>query len=126
MKPTTVEWLRKADSDYTLAVSLCRRRRHPVRDHVCFHFQQSAEKFVKARLEEAGIRFPKTHDIASLPHLAAAVEPLWSALIPAARRLNDYGVKVRYPGNDATAKDAVSAHRDATAIRREVRLALGI
>ena len=70
MKKSTREWIKKAESDYQLAVSLMRRRKVPVRDHVCFHFQQAAEKYVKARLEEANVRFPKTHDIEQLLHIA--------------------------------------------------------
>ena len=126
MKAATREWIRKAESDYQLAVSLMRRRKVPVRDHVCFHFQQSAEKYVKGRLEEAGLRFPKTHDIAALLQVAASVEPLWPAMTVAARRLNKFSVNVRYPGDDASQSEMKAAHRDAKLIRREARAALRV
>ena len=126
MKKSTREWIKKAESDYQLAVSLMRRRKVPVRDHVCFHFQQAAEKYVKARLEEANVRFPKTHDIERLLLMAAQLEPLWSALTPAGKRLSDYAVRIRYPGNEATAAEMKTAHHDARAIRQEARPALGL
>ena len=126
MKQSTREWIRKAESDYLLALSLTQRRKVPVRDHACFHFQQSAEKYLKAGLEEGGIRFPRIHDLAELIRLAMPLHPLWSALVPAARRLNDYAVKVRYPGTDATPAEMKAAARAAKSIRAEVRLALSL
>ena len=63
MKATTREWIDKAEADYAAAVLLrCSRKKHS-RDIVCFHLQQCVEKYLKARLEEAGITFPFTHDL---------------------------------------------------------------
>jgi HEPN domain-containing protein len=117
MKAATLEWIKKAESDYQMGVSLMRRRKVPAWDHACFHFQQSAEKYLKARLEEAGVRFPKTHDIAALLQTAAPVEPLWPAMTVAGRRLNKFAVHVRYPGEDATEAEMRTAHQDAKVIR---------
>ena len=44
MKPSTREWIKKAESDYQAALALSRRRKTPFHDEACFHFQQSAEK----------------------------------------------------------------------------------
>lgn len=126
MKAATREWIKKAESDWLLAVTLTRRRKVLAYDHACFHFQQAAEKYVKARLEEANIRIPKIHQVDDLLRLALALEPLWTALIPAAARISDYGVRIRYPGNEATAQEMKNAHQDAKAIRKEVRAALGL
>lgn len=126
MKASTREWIKKAEADYQLAVTLARRRKVPVYDHACFLFQQSAEKYLKARLEEAGVRFPKTHDLVVLLQLATPLEPLWTSFIVAARKLNNYAVMLRYPGNDATAAEMKSAYRDAKAIRVEARAVLGL
>ena len=93
---------------------------------VCFHCQQSVEKYPKARLEEAAISFPKTHDLENLLMLLLPLEPLWSALIPATRRLKPFGVLIRYPGNDASKSQAKQALIDCKAIRREVRLSFGL
>ena len=88
------------------------------------HCQQAAEKCLKARLEEAAIHFPKTHDLESLLHLLLPAEPLWVTLYPAIRRLTPFGVLIRYPGNDASKTQAKQAIADCKAIRGEVRLSL--
>jgi len=93
MKPSTHEWIKKAESDYQAALALSRRRK------LTFHDEQSAEKYIKARLEEANIRFQKTHDLDMLLQYVLPVEPLWAALLPALLRLNRYAVRFRYPGN---------------------------
>ena len=48
------EWADKAEADYKAAVALNRRRKEPLPDIVCYHCQQSAEKYLKALLEELG------------------------------------------------------------------------
>lgn len=126
MKAATREWIKKAESDYQMGLSLMRRRKVPAWDHACFHFQQAAEKYIKGRLEEAGVRFPKIHDLAALLQIASAIEPLWPALTIAGRRLNKFAVNVRYPGEDATEAEMKTAHQDAKAIRHEARASLGI
>lgn len=126
MKAATRDWIEKAEADHLAAVDLARRRKIPLHDMVCFHYQQSAEKYLKARLEEEAIHFPKIHDLEAILTLTLAVEPLWAALSPAAKRLKPFGVLIRYPGNDASKAQALRALTDAKAIRREVRLSLGL
>jgi HEPN domain-containing protein len=126
LKPSTREWIQKAEADFLAAVALSRRRKVPLRDHVCFHGQQSAEKYLKARLEEANIRSPKTHDLDKLLTLLLPVEPLWEALRPACLRLSNYAVKVRYPGYEATQQDVNTTLKDCRAGRIEARMALGL
>jgi hypothetical protein len=46
--------------------------------------------------------------------------------MPAAARISDYGVRIHYPGNEASAQETKTAHMDAKAIRHEARLALGL
>ncbi len=126
MKAATRDWIEKAEADYLAAVDLARRRKLPLPDMVCFHCQQSGEKYLKARLEEGGANFPKTHDLDSLLSLSLPLEPLWAALAAAARRLKPFGVLIRYPGNDATKAQAKQAMIDCKAIRTEARIALGL
>ena len=126
MKPSTREWIKKAESDYQAALALARRRKISFHDQACFHFQQSAEKYLKARLEEENTRSPKTHDLDKLLSLLLPVEPSWVALRPTLLRLNDYAVEFRYPGYEATAQDVKSARQDARAVRKDVRSSLGV
>lgn len=126
MKPSTREWVKKAESDYQLALALSRRRKQLFHDQQCFHCQQSAEKYLKARLEEADIPPPKTHDLKLLLTLLVPMEPLWASLLAACASLSDFAVEFRYPGDTATARQAKEALRDAKAIRAEARAALGL
>ena len=126
MKPSTREWIKKAESDYRLALALSRRRKTTFHDQACFHGQQSAEKYLKARLEEANIVSPKTHDLQRLLTLLLLVEPLWAALLPALAALSQYAVEFRYPGHEATVHDVKIALKGAKSVRREARLALGL
>jgi HEPN domain-containing protein len=126
MKPSTREWIKKVEGDYQVALALSRSRKHSFRDAVCFHCQQSAEKYLKARLEEADIFSPKTHDLKKLLHLLLPVEPLWSALQPALDRLTGYAVNIRYPGDEATPKEVKQSKLDAKAVPAEARMALGL
>jgi len=82
MKPTTLEWISKAEDDFYVAQMSYRARRHPSYDAAVFHCQQCAEKYLKARLEEAGIAFLRTHDLLILHQKALAVEPSWIILQP--------------------------------------------
>ena len=81
---------------------------------------------MKARLEEAGKRTPRTHDLEDLLDALLPIEPLWSALRPALEFLSDYAVDFRYPGNEADAQAAKAAVRNARTVRREARMSLGI
>ena len=126
MKPSTHEWIKKAESDYQAALALSRLRKLTFHDEACFHCQQSAEKYIEARLEEADIRFQKTHDLDMLLQGVLPVEPMWAALLPALLRLNRYAVRFRSPGNEATAKNAKDSVKDAKTVRKEVRLAPGL
>jgi HEPN domain-containing protein len=126
MKPLTHEWVEKAGGDFQVAAQIMRRRKQRIYDAACFHAQQTVEKYFKARLCEAGVVFPKTHDLAALLKLLLPLEPMWSAFLPQAHLLEDYAVDFRYPGDTATLEEARQALRNCKAIRREVRSSLGL
>ena len=119
MKGLTAEWMAKAEEDYSVATGLMRRRKVPA-DSICFHSQQAAEKFLKAVLQECGIHFGKTHDLEGLLQLCMAVFPQLTLLVGDAKLLNDYAVRYRYPGIDATKKQAKLAVTAAGRVRRTV------
>ena len=126
MKPATREWVKKAEEDFLAAQDLARRRKRPLWSSVCFHAQQCAEKYLKARMEEAGMRIPKTHDLELLLNHLLPVEPLWTTLLPSLQALTDYAVDFRYPGSEAQKAEAVQAIKDCKAIRAEARVSLGL
>lgn len=128
MRPDTAEWVAKAEGDLRIAKNTMRTktRRGEVLDGVCYHCQQCAEKYFKARLVEAGVSFPFTHDLERLLRLNLPHEPLWSALLPAAAFLTNCAVVFRYPGQTAAERDAKAAMKHCKAIRTEARHALGL
>lgn len=126
MKPLTHEWVAKAEGDFYLAVNAMKSRSRHVPDGVCFHSQQCVEKHLKARLVEAGVAPPRSHDLPELLKLLLPIEPLWSAWRSALGALTFYAVPFRYPGQNATRADARQALRHCRSIRKEVRLSLGL
>ncbi len=82
MKSLTAEWVEKADGDFRTAEREARAVPHNY-DAAVFHAQQCAEKYLKARLIEAGKPFPKTYDLTSLLKLRLPSEPAWEDLRPA-------------------------------------------
>src|SRR6266852_9206884 len=72
MQPLTAEWVDKAEGDFATLLREIRARKRPNYDSACFHAQQCTEKYLKARLQEAGIPFGKTHDLPALLHLLSA------------------------------------------------------
>ena len=82
MKAAAQEWVDKAEADFAAALLLRKSRKKHSRDIVCFHLQQCVEKYLKARLEEASISFPKIHDLEKLLFLALTIEPAWASMRP--------------------------------------------
>lgn len=126
MKAATREWVDKAEADYAAALMFRRSRKKHSRDIVCFHLQQCVEKYLKARLEQAAIAFPRTHDLERLLDLAVLVEPMWSTLRPAMAAISDYAVEVRYPGRTASSAETRKLVAATGRIRALIRQRLGI
>jgi HEPN domain-containing protein len=124
MKPLTREWVEKAEGDFLVATQIMRRRKRRVYDAACFHCQQTMEKYFKARLFEAGLPFPKTHDLAVLLNLLLPVEPLWKSYESAVKELTEYAVSFRYPGEPATLAEAKRALKHCRSLRAEMRRSL--
>ena len=125
MKPLTREWVKKAENDFKVAAQILRRRKDPVADAACFFCQQCVEKYLKARLVESGIAFPRTHDLVQLLNLCVPIEPLWSAYAGIADAMTDYAVGFRYPGQSATQREAKLAFKHCRSLRTEARRSLG-
>jgi hypothetical protein len=83
-------------------------------------------KYLKARLQEASIPFPRTHDLEVLLDLLLPIEPGWNTLRPAAQLLTSLAVDVRYPGYTADKARASDAVRACSAVRDVARQSLGL
>lgn len=77
-------------------------------------------------LQEAGVPFPRTHDILQLVDLLAPLDSTLRRLRRGAKALTRYAVDYRYPGSRATPRQARAAHVKATVFRAEIRKRLGL
>lgn len=126
MNPKTEEWIKKAEGDWRTMIRESRVKTDPNFEAVCFHAQQCAEKYFKARLFDASIPFDKIHDLDILLKGLLAIEPAWAVHRTAAIELTSFAVEFRYPGMEAEKSDAEDAVKHCTAIRTAVRIALGL
>jgi HEPN domain-containing protein len=95
-------------------------------DVVCFHCQQCAEKYLKALLEELGLTVPKLHDLDHLRALLLPHHPGLRSLRRGLQFLTNFAVTIRYPGDNASKRQAVAALRWAERVRSVCRGLLGI
>ena len=73
-------WVRKAEHDLRNAEYVSTMEEDCPFDTICFHCQQCAEKYLKARLHESGFPVTKTHNLVHLLDLALQIEPLWESV----------------------------------------------
>jgi len=124
MKPIAAEWVAKAEGDFAMMQRECQVRENPNYDGICFHAQQCAEKYLKARLCEADISFSKIHDLVALLEQALLVEPTWETFREDLAYLSDFAVTFRYPGESADAESALDAQRRCHKFRNAASKAL--
>ena len=124
MKPTAAEWVAKAEADFATMGREARARRAPNYDAVCFHAQQCAEKYLKARLCQAGIAFAKIHDLVALLEQTIEVEPSWELHRVDLAHLSAFAVAYRYPGESADRESALDARARCRRFRRYARESL--
>jgi HEPN domain-containing protein len=103
MRRQAAVWVRKAEEDL-LGARLLASQSPPLRDLACFHCQQTAEKYLKALLQELGLAVPKTHNLDQLLNLLL---PKDATLAPLRRKLiarTSFAVNYRYPGVKASTR----------------------
>lgn len=64
---------------------------------ICYHCQQSAEKYLKGYLVLYGMNPPKTHDLDELCKLCIELSNTFKDLVDHCSDLTAYGVQPRYP-----------------------------
>lgn len=92
------EWIDHAQSDLNSARFLVNMKPEPI-EIICYHCQQSAEKYLKALLVQHEMAPHKTHDLNLLSD-QLEFEKILSKIQDPLLVLNDYSVNVRYPGYD--------------------------
>src|SRR5262249_39345835 len=119
------EWVKKAEGDYETA-RLGGQSKVPLHDTVCFHCQQCAEKYLKGLMQELGLSIPKIHDLEVLLTLLRPHYPKLQSMRRGLIFLTDFAVETRYPGRNATKRQATAALRWMDRVRTASRDLLGI
>lgn len=107
----TNEWIQIASQDLDAAKYL--QFMHPIPyEIICFHCQQSAEKYLKAFLVSKDVIIKKTHNLVSLLLNCMSINDSFSELKMPCIRLSRYSVEIRYPYriqlDDSMMKQALS------------------
>ena len=110
MKRTTAEWVKKAEADFQFAARGVPEA-SPFHDQRCFLCQQSAEKYLKALLEESGQAVPRTHILRDLLALLAPHYPSLRPFTRGLKYLTRFAVAIRYPGEYASKRQTEAALR---------------
>lgn len=91
-------WLCKAGSDLKNAeIILAADEAAPPFDTVCFHCQQTAEKFLKAYLIHQEQPFPHSHNLADIVEACMQIDGDFASILRKAETLTPYAVEIRYP-----------------------------
>ena len=89
-------WINKGDGDLKVAKRELGYQ-DSVLDAVCFHLQQSVEKYLKAFLTEVDQRIEKTHNIEFLLEKCIQIDNDFSKFEEKFDRISECGVEIRYP-----------------------------
>jgi HEPN domain-containing protein len=89
------EWIEKAEEDYGFACASIESTNYFAQ--VCFHFQQAAEKYLKAFIVTHELEFRAIHNLLELLEICKQNEPDIEELEQACRFLNPFYIDTRYP-----------------------------
>ncbi len=116
----TKEWFSLAKKDIESAKFLRKMKPIPL-EIICYHCQQSAEKYLKGFLAYNDQEVIKIHDLVFLNKKCVEYNILFMKIQTECLRLTDYSVNVRYPVHfDITEKDMILAIEDAERIQNFV------
>lgn len=119
------EWLTKADEDLEFAVSVIEDSEFYAQ--ICFHFHQSAEKYLKSFVIAWNLEFRKIHDLPVLLSQCQSKESSLGILLDDCNFLNRFYIDTRYPVHwptQYTKKESMKARTAAEHIRNEIRKSL--
>ncbi|MEK6679542.1 MAG: HEPN domain-containing protein [Nitrospirota bacterium] len=114
-------WFKKADNDFkTIENNLLSKE--PPTDTICFHAQQSIEKYIKGALIYFEKHITKTHDLVNLLTLIDEYIPELNTFEDEFHEISRYGVEVRYPDifYDPTLEEAKKAYETALKVKEIV------
>jgi HEPN domain-containing protein len=91
------QWFSVAGDDLRSAEYLATMHYPRPEGIICFHCQQSAEKYLKGFLFKNNIEFPKIYDLMKLLELCEGVNARFTTILLKCNSLNRYSVIPRYP-----------------------------
>lgn len=126
MKQITKQWIKKAEDDWIVGQRLMRARKHLNYNAACFQAHESAEKYLKARLAEAGLIFEKTMSLRKTMKLLFSIEPDFKQLQRDLSKLLPFTIDYLYPGKQADKAEAQEAMDCCRRVRLTVRQSFGL
>ncbi len=93
-----MEWAKRAEEDITVAQLVLAENGPP--NQICFHAQQSAEKYLKGYLIFKEQKFEKVHQLRYLLELCARIEPSFEILKEDTFYLTRFYIETRYPSDN--------------------------
>ena len=121
------EWIRKAKEDFDFASSILPDT--TFYSQICFHFQQSSEKYLKAYIIFNKLKFKKIHDLTELLNICSEKEFSFSSLYEDCNMLTDYYIDSRYPvhwPSLVSKEEALKAQESAKKIKEFIEKNIGI
>ncbi len=120
------EWIEKAEEDFSFASSSLKFENYFAQ--ICFHFQQAAEKYLKAFIIANELEFRPVHNLLELLEISRQKEPKIEEIEEDCRYLNPFYIDTRYPVHWPTYYDkeiALKARNSAERIKKWIRDFLG-
>jgi HEPN domain-containing protein len=117
-KEYILHWFQFADTDIAAAEYLTKMYPQPF-EIICYHCQQSAEKYLKGYLIYNGIEEPpKIHDLIKLCNLCSEFNAEFDSILKLCDYLTDFGIQPRYPDEmEITAQNMEKALKCANEIK---------
>jgi len=118
-----IEWITKADEDFEFA-RINFEEEKPFFSQICFHFNQSAEKYLKAYIIANKLGFRKIHNLPLLLKQCRSIDLSFNQLSEDCENLDTFYIEARYPVTwpvDFSKNEANRAYRSAENIRNFVK-----
>lgn len=119
------EWIVRAEEDFGFASSSLKLANYFAQ--ICFHFQQAAEKYLKAFIIAHDLEFRPVHNLLELLAICEEKDSTIAEIEEACRYLNPFYIDTRYPVHWPTQYDneiALKAQETAEAIKTWIKASL--
>jgi len=116
------EWINLADEDYGFACSNLSDPDTFYFGFICFHFQQSAEKYFKAYITAKNLEFIKVHDLDSLRQICLEENSKFDEVKDDCLFLSDFYITTRYPVTVPQSFSRSEAEQAKTAVEKISKL----